>query len=184
MIPANGAQHVHYTTDQGLPGPIRQVLAWDSDGHPMVLGSHGLERAADLGPVERVRQDAAAVVGAVSGGGWVIEYQDVEGAKWVTPILAWTVHADGSATPITSDEDGLTDDATSGLASYRVYHPDESCTRPEPPAVSKPWCGECNYGQEPPNPGARTREGADGRMEKCHCHPGYVSQQPAQEATS
>lgn len=145
MIPANGAQRVFYTNDKGLPGPIRQVLAWDTDGHPMVLGSRGLERAADLGPIQHVRQDAAAVVGAVPGGGWFIEYQDDEGTKWTTPILAWTVHADGSATPITSDQDGLTDDATSGLTTYRVYHPEESCTRQERPvATCDPDCRECS----------------------------------------
>jgi hypothetical protein len=47
-----------------------------------------------------------------------------------------------------------------------------------PAAQSKPWCRECNYGQEPMFPAARMREGADGRMEKCHCHPGYVPPQP------
>jgi hypothetical protein len=184
MIPANGAQYVNYTADQGLPGPIRQVLAWDNDGHPMVLGSHGLVRAADLGLIERVRQDQAAVVGAVPGGGWLIKYKDDEGAKHVVPILAWTVHADGSATPLATGQDGLTNDATSGLDDYRIYHPDESYTRQEPPAVSKPWCGECNYGQEPTFAAGRMREGDTGRLEKCHCHPGYVPPQPAQEATA
>lgn len=47
-----------------------------------------------------------------------------------------------------------------------------------PAAVTKPWCRECNYGVEPNHPGARMREGVDGRMEKCHCHPGYVPHQP------
>ncbi|MDX3047538.1 hypothetical protein PV378_13650 [Streptomyces scabiei] len=48
-----------------------------------------------------------------------------------------------------------------------------------PTAQSRPWCGECNYGQEPMFPSARMREGAGGRMEKCHCHPGYVPPQTA-----
>lgn len=47
-----------------------------------------------------------------------------------------------------------------------------------PAAVGKPWCGECNYGQEPTFAAGRMREGENGRMEKCHCHPGYVPQQP------
>jgi hypothetical protein len=54
---------------------------------------------------------------------------------------------------------------------------------PETPArlatVIKPWCGECNYGQEPPSPGFRLREDENGATKKCHCHPGYVPQQPA-----
>jgi len=48
-----------------------------------------------------------------------------------------------------------------------------------PAAHSKPWCGECNYGQEPTFPAGRLREGAGDRMEKCHCHPGYVPPQPS-----
>lgn len=48
-----------------------------------------------------------------------------------------------------------------------------------PAAVLKPWCGECNYGQEPPAPGFRMREDETGATKKCHCHPGYVPQQPA-----
>lgn len=50
---------------------------------------------------------------------------------------------------------------------------------PRPAAQSKPWCGECNFGTEPTAPAQRMREGADGRMEKCHCHPGYVPPQPS-----
>lgn len=47
------------------------------------------------------------------------------------------------------------------------------------PAVqSKPWCGECNYGEEPPAPGFRMREDDAGATTKCHCHPGYIPPQP------
>jgi hypothetical protein len=48
-----------------------------------------------------------------------------------------------------------------------------------PAAQSKPWCGECNFGQEPVSAAGRFREGENGRMVKCHCHPGYVPPQPA-----
>ncbi|MFJ1536361.1 hypothetical protein ACIOFV_50160 [Streptomyces mirabilis] len=144
MIPANGAQYVSYTTDKGLPGPVRQVLAWDEDGHPMVLGNVGLVRAANLGSVDRVRQDAPAIVGSVAGGGWLIDCQDDQGNKWTTPVLAWTVHADGSATPISTDREGVTSDATEGLSKYRIHHPDESHTpHKEPVGTCDPDCRDC-----------------------------------------
>lgn len=66
------------------------------------------------GAVEAAAQEVAAglVVGPVLGVG------EVEG------VGAWTVHADGSAVALTSDRDGVTGDATEGLKSYRIYHPE------------------------------------------------------------
>lgn len=47
----------------------------------------------------------------------------------------------------------------------------------QPPVARRAWCGECNDGHEPATPAQRLRENAEGRLEKCRCHPGYV---PAQ----
>lgn len=47
-----------------------------------------------------------------------------------------------------------------------------------PSGISKPWCGQCNGGQEPSSAAQRMVETATG-MAKCHCHPGYVPAQPA-----
>ncbi|MER5918018.1 hypothetical protein ABT124_49150 [Streptomyces sp. NPDC001982] len=63
-----------------------------------------------------IRGDQAATVGAIPGGGWLIDCADDQGNTWTTPILTWTVHADGTATPITTDRDGVTGDATEGLS--------------------------------------------------------------------
>lgn len=52
-------------------------------------------------------------------------------------------------------------------------------TKAAPVADRKAWCGECNGGREPMSAAERMRENDQGRMEKCHCHPGYV---PAQAA--
>nr|WP_173295554.1 helix-turn-helix domain-containing protein [Streptomyces sp. F2] len=60
------------------------------------------------------------------------------------------------------------------LVKHAQHNPEQA----RPAAQSKPWCGECNYGQEPMFPAARMREDDEGRMEKCHCHPGYVPKQP------
>ncbi|MFF4846234.1 hypothetical protein ACFY2G_40595 [Streptomyces collinus] len=73
-----------------------------------------------------LRNDNSMIVGAVPGGGWLIDCADAEGNTWTTPILAWTVHADGTARPITTDRDGVTGDATEGLAEFRIHHPDGS----------------------------------------------------------
>lgn len=46
------------------------------------------------------------------------------------------------------------------------------------PAVGRrPWCGECNGGQEPMSAAQRMVE-TDTGMAKCRCHPGYVPSQP------
>lgn len=123
MIPADGSHYVHYQhSAQGLP--VRPVIAWDDDGNPLVTGKRGLVPAYEMGTIKYIRRDSSPAVGAVPGGGWLIECKDDEGNTWTTPILAWTVHADGSAQPLTSDRDGITGDATEGLESYRIYHPD------------------------------------------------------------
>lgn len=131
MIPADGSHHVHYEKDGGTPPLSRPVVAWDDEGTPFVLGKTGLVPAWKVGTVRRVARDASPAVGAVPGGGWMIDCEGDDGVGWTLPILAWTIHADGSATPLTTDADGLTSDATEGLTSYRIYHPDEKL----PPAT-------------------------------------------------
>ncbi|MFE1075147.1 hypothetical protein ACFW5W_28510 [Streptomyces sp. NPDC058783] len=52
-----------------------------------------------------------------------------------------------------------------------------------PPKTSVPgqrpalpdWCGKCNDGIEPTRPGQRMREGDDGRLVRCECHPSHPS---------
>lgn len=62
------------------------------------------------------------------------------------------------------------------LVKHAQMNPEQAA---RPTAVTRPWCGECNGGREPMSAAERMRENAVGRMEKCHCHPGYV---PAQAA--
>ena len=123
MIPADGSYYVHY--ENNPRGPItKPVIAWDDEGRPLVAGKYGLVPAHELGSVKHIRQDDAPVVAAVPGGGWLIDCKDDDGNTWTTPILAWTIRADGNAVPLTADSDGVTDDATKGLAECRIYHPD------------------------------------------------------------
>lgn len=124
MIPADGSHYVQYEpSNTGLPR--RPVIAWSDEGTPLVAGRTGLVPAWDLGSVKRIVRDVPPAVGAVPGGGWLIDCKDDEGNEWTLPILAWTIHADGSAIPLTADSDGVTSDATAGVDSCRIYHPDE-----------------------------------------------------------
>ncbi|WP_369041915.1 hypothetical protein [Streptomyces sp. Midd1] len=124
MIPSDGTHYVHYEAGVNQHARVLPVIAWDDDGAPLVAGKQKLRKAYELGVVARIRQDNSAVVAAVPGGGWIIDCTDSDGNSWSTPILAWTVHADGTAVPLTSDSDGVTTNATEGVDSYRVYHPD------------------------------------------------------------
>lgn len=134
MIPANGTYYVHFQDSEGQFTSAKPVVAWDDDGRPLIAGRYGLELAADagLGAIRGIRQASEAVVGAVPGGGWLIDCTDDEGVSWTLPILAWTIHADGAATPLTTDADGVTSDATEGLASYRIHHPQDRLPPAEP----------------------------------------------------
>lgn len=58
-----------------------------------------------------------------------------------------------------------------------VRHAQMNPEAAKPAAVRRPWCGECNNGQEPASAAQRMRETETG-MARCHCHPGYV---PAQQ---
>jgi hypothetical protein len=126
MIPANGTYYVHFNNPAGQFTRAMPVIAWDDDGSPLIAGKFGLISAADsgLGAVRGIKHDTEAAVGAVPGGGGVIDCVDDEGTTWTTPILAWVIHGNGTATPITSDVDGVTGDATDGLEKYRIRHPD------------------------------------------------------------
>ncbi|CAK7288646.1 conserved hypothetical protein [Streptomyces misionensis JCM 4497] len=61
------------------------------------------------------------------------------------------------------------------LVKHAQMNP-EAAVRPA--GVGKPWCGECNNGQEPMSAAQRMVETESG-MAKCRCHPGYVPAQPA-----
>jgi len=124
MIPADGSHYVYYEKSSNAL-PRRKIIAWGDEGEPLVVGRRGLVPAWDLGGISRLVTEEAPAVGAVPGGGWMIDCKDDEGGSWTLPILAWTIHANGTASPLTTDADGVATDATEGLASYRIYHPDE-----------------------------------------------------------
>lgn len=128
MIPAMRAFSAVYRTKNNR-FVHRPVIAWDDNGVPLVAGKRRLVEASDLGIQDNIGlftgivEAQEVVVAAVPGGGWLIDCTGEDGDTWTEPIVSWVVRADGTATPITTDDHGLTDEATSGLASYRIYHP-------------------------------------------------------------
>lgn len=103
------------------------VVAWNDEGEPLIVGDTGLVRAWNLpGFHGVVQRPESTVVSAVPGGGWLIDCVDQDGDTWTDVIVAWSVHADGSMAPLGTDREGVTSDATEGLADYRIYHPDSS----------------------------------------------------------
>ncbi|PJE97162.1 hypothetical protein CUT44_14380 [Streptomyces carminius] len=52
------------------------------------------------------------------------------------------------------------------------FIPPQTSVPSQRPALP-PWCGKCNDGMEPAQPGHRLRETDDGRLVKCECHPSY-----------
>ncbi|MET8945436.1 hypothetical protein ABZX30_18085 [Streptomyces sp. NPDC004542] len=53
----------------------------------------------------------------------------------------------------------------------RFVPPEASVPGQRPPLPQ--WCGKCNDGIEPTQPGQRMREDDDGRLVRCECHPSY-----------
>ncbi|MFJ6792035.1 hypothetical protein [Streptomyces angustmyceticus] len=157
MIPSTRSHYAKYETAEGRPSATRPVIAWDNDGHPMVVGSLGLVRAEECGNFVHVDEYEAPIVAAIPGDGWLVDCKDTEGNTWTDRILAWTVHADGTATPLTTDTEGVTGDATKGVGEYRLYHPGTTeqaktghkSTSPSvvpgrhAPRLPK-WCGRCD----------------------------------------
>ncbi|MBE4790262.1 hypothetical protein [Streptomyces caniscabiei] len=136
MIASDGSYHVSFLGSDGKPFLSKPVVAWDDDGNALVAGKLGLVRADRFGTVHRIVQHDAAVVSAVPGGGWMIDCTGDDGDTWTDVIVAWTIHSDGSATALTCSADGLTGDATEGLAEYRIYHPSQSFSEGEPDALA------------------------------------------------
>lgn len=72
------------------------------------------------------------LIAAVPGGGWLIEVTEAGGRMWVEPVVAWTIDANGRATPLVMDDDGCARDAREiyVAATYRIYHLDTKVVTP------------------------------------------------------
>lgn len=126
MIPANGEYMATYANKDGLPARPREVVAFNDRGDAMVLGKTGLVPAQDLPGFERIVRSGTShrVIAALPGGGWMVDTMWEDGVCTTAPVLLWAVHADGTATPIDTDFNGETSEATGNGERHYVYHPD------------------------------------------------------------
>jgi hypothetical protein len=129
VIPANqlydarykheNSGHVHYTT--------KRVVAWDEDGHPLVIGgdSYSLVRASGWSNFHDVVAADPPVVAALPGAGWRAEFRDDDGSLDSVPLTAWLVYADGNIKPADVESSGEADDPTTVSNFVRLFHPSE-----------------------------------------------------------
>lgn len=83
------------------------VEAFDDDGYALVLDSKAgrLVRATDLNDFAGVTERLDTPLAVVPGGGrWVVRYTD-NGEQREEFVVAWSVTADGLATPLVPRED-------------------------------------------------------------------------------
>ncbi|GAA3256010.1 hypothetical protein [Streptomyces lavendulae] len=115
----NGTTTAHYTS--------KRVVAWDNDGHPLVVGrDNTLCRASSWGNYHDVDLSAARVVAVIPGAGWRGEYKNDDGEVFTWPITAWSISADGHCTPLAVDALGDTDDARDSENFLRLIPPGDS----------------------------------------------------------
>ncbi|MER7368597.1 hypothetical protein [Nonomuraea wenchangensis] len=89
-------------------GRTRPVEGWDLvDGTGLVVDPQrgGLRRVTEWPDFSHLEQ-AEKVVSALPGGGWHARWNEEGKAPTVEPVIAWLIHADGKATPITAAADG------------------------------------------------------------------------------
>ncbi|MFF6939981.1 hypothetical protein [Streptomyces lavendulae] len=115
----NGTTTTHYTT--------KRVIAWDDDGHPLVVGRAGtLDRATSWSNYHDIGACPVPVVAVIPGAGWQGEYKSDDGAVFTWPITVWAISADGSCKPLAVDALGDTDDARDSENFVRLIPPGES----------------------------------------------------------
>lgn len=116
MIPAQHPYQAHYKQEERgrTLFTCKPVIAWDDEGQALVVD----ERTGRLVPANNGRaftglsEGGHPVVAAIPGGGWRARYTNSDGTSLEDPLVAWTVHSNGTLTPIDTDHSGLCDDAT------------------------------------------------------------------------
>lgn len=116
MIPAHGYA-ARFKIDQPNGRHYhnnRPVIAWGDDGEALVLDT----KTGRLVPASSYRNFAgivevrAPIVAAVPAQGWSAVFREADGSLITDPLVAWTIDADGTAAPVGTSRDGLSDDPT------------------------------------------------------------------------
>jgi hypothetical protein len=115
--PAITAQYDHYPRH-------RRVVAFDTGGHALIVGSHELERACDLPGFEKlVDHDDDAPIAILPARGMSLRLHGMRGEQWHDPLIAWLVTADGAGTALAVDGQGnLEPIRTEEYADVKLEH--------------------------------------------------------------
>jgi hypothetical protein len=129
MIPAPKGFQAHYNRkDSGGTARFttRDVLAFDEDGTPLVLGdeNHGwrLVPASTYRGFTGIYPGDMPLVLTLPAGGWRVEYAGDDGKNWSEPVVGWGVTADGYAIALTHAGEGIGERVN---GEVRVYHEEE-----------------------------------------------------------
>jgi len=127
MIPATGQTAVYDETrmDGSTYRSHVPIVAWDDEGHPLILGEHGLVPARNGRGYVGVDRQEESVVAALPGAGWRVEYKKGDGEVTSNLLVAWLVRADGYVFAVDSDSYGLTLAITERRGFHRLVPPTE-----------------------------------------------------------
>lgn len=87
----------------------KPVIAWDEDGHPLVVGERQLVRASNLPGFMDIDEYESVFMSAIPGGGWQIAWKQDDGTEFIDPVLAWVVDHHGQAKAMSADSTGCVD---------------------------------------------------------------------------
>lgn len=86
------------------------VIAWDEDGEPLVIGERGrLQSALRHSNFVGVEQSERAIVQLIPATDWVIWRVEPSGEVWGERLVAWALCADGAVRPLETDSHGCVD---------------------------------------------------------------------------
>jgi hypothetical protein len=130
MIAAPPGLVALYKHDKPEHSSTMTIVAFDDDGHPLVIDENGkrnktqLIRADSWANYDGMADDPHPPITAIMpGGGWRVEWTDSDGTIWSEPLVGWGLKG-GSVVPLSTDCDGLVDDFDLVSGKWRIYHPD------------------------------------------------------------
>lgn len=130
MIPAPPGLVALYKHDDPSHHTDLPIVAFDDDGHPLVIDQDGKRDKTRL-----IRADAYAnydgmandpypgYMALLPAGGWRVELTD-GGEKWSEPLVGWALKPGGIVVPLSADSTGLIEDFEHYSGEYRIYHPE------------------------------------------------------------
>lgn len=129
MIPAPKGLEAHYEREaRGGTAryTTRDVLAFDDDGTPLVLGGENrgwrLVSASAYRGFTGIYPGDRPFVATLPADGWRVEYAGDDDKNWSEPVVGWGVTSDGYAVALAYAGDGL---AAPVSGEIRVYHEEE-----------------------------------------------------------